>query len=30
MPLEPKEVDNLPGLYNQTALFESYGSIIFG
>jgi RNA polymerase sigma factor (sigma-70 family) len=30
MPLEPKEVDNIPGYRNQTALFENYGSAIFG
>jgi RNA polymerase sigma factor (sigma-70 family) len=30
MPLEPKEVDSLQGNQSQTALFESYGQVIFG
>jgi RNA polymerase sigma factor (sigma-70 family) len=30
MPLEPKEVDSLQGNQRQTALYESYGQVIFG
>jgi RNA polymerase sigma-70 factor (ECF subfamily) len=30
MPLEPKEVDNSPGHYGLTALYESHGPAIFG
>lgn len=30
MPLEPNEVDGLQGKQSQTALYESYGQVIFG
>lgn len=30
MTLDPKEVENIAGYRNQTALFENYGAAIFG